>query len=103
MQGIFQVQLGTQDQGTLTEFTNSTNRSTVQVNTEVPKGSVPAGTEKSNHFQSDRTPVTKTITDVDVDQVNITVGSVFDRVAKKDGDVKGLALRYKIQIQYNGD
>ena len=102
-QGVFQVQLGTQDQGTLTEFTNSTNRSTVQVNTEVPKGSVPAGTEEQTIFESDGTPVTKTITDVDIDQVNITVGVPSLQRVKASGDVKGLALRYKIQIQYNGD
>ena len=98
-------QLGTQDQGTLTEFGNSTNRSTVQVNTEVPKGST---TEQHLTIKlfltSDGTPVTKTITDVDVDQVNITVGvPVFAKSSKTTGDVKGLALRYKIQIQYNGD
>ncbi len=102
-QGVFQVQLGTQDQGTLTEFTNSTNRSTVQVNTEVPKGSVPAGTDNQTIFESDGTPVTRTITDVDIDQVNITVGVPSLQRVKDSGDVKGLALRYKIQIQYNGD
>ena len=87
----------------MTEFTNSTNRSTVQVNTEVPKGSVPAGTDNQTIFESDGSPVTRTITDVDIDQVNITVGVPSLQRVKESGDVKGLALRYKIQIQYNGD
>jgi predicted phage tail protein len=102
-QGVFQVQLGTQDQGTLTEFTNSTNRSTVQVNTEVPKGSTTGSSGDETIHKSDGSPVTKTITDVDIDQVNITVGVPSLQRVKKSGDVKGLALRYKIQIQYNGD
>ena len=102
-QGVFQVQLGTQDQGTLTEFTNSTNRSTVQVNTEVPKGSTTGSSGDETIHKSDGAPVTKTITDVDIDQVNITVGVPSLQRVKDTGDVKGLALRYKIQIQYNGD
>ncbi len=102
-QGVFQVQLGTQDQGTLTEFTNSTNRSTVQVNTEVPKGSTTGSSGDETIHKSDGAPVTRTITDVDIDQVNITVGVPSLQRVKDTGDVKGLALRYKIQIQYNGD
>ena len=102
-QGIFQVELGTQDQGILTEFTNSTNRSTVQVNTEVPKGSTTGSDGNETIHKSDGAPVTKTITDVDVDQVNITVGIPSLQRVKDNGDVRGLALRYKIQIQYNGD
>ena len=101
--GEFQVELGSQDQGPLTKFPGSTNSSTTQVNTEVPKGSVPAGTDNQTIFESDGTPVVKTITDVDVDQVNITVGVPALTRVKDNGTVKGLALRYKIQIQYNGD
>ena len=101
--GVFQTELGTQDQGPLTEFPGSTNSSTTQVNTEVPKGSVPAGTNNQTIFESDGTPVVKTITDVDVDQVNITVGVPALTRVKDNGTVKGLALRYKVQIQYNGD
>tara|TARA_Y100000356_G_scaffold95048_1_gene80437 strand:- start:775 stop:4341 length:3567 start_codon:yes stop_codon:yes gene_type:complete len=101
--GVFQTELGTQSQGPLTKFPGSTNSSTTQVNTEIPKGSVPAGTDNQTIFESDGTPVVRTITDVDVDQVNITVGVPALTRVKDNGTVKGLALRYKVQIQYNGD
>ena len=71
--GIFQTELGTQSQGPLTKFPGSTNSSTTQVNTEVPKGD-PTGGKNQTIFKSDGTPVVRTITDVDVDQVNITIG-----------------------------
>ncbi len=100
--GEFQVELGSQDQGPLTKFPGSTNSSTTQVNTEVPKGD-PTGGKNETIFKSDGTPVVRTITDVDVDQVNITVGVPALTRVKDNGTVKGLALRYKIQIQYNGD
>ena len=100
--GKFEVRLGTQDQGTLTEFTNSTNRSTILVNTEVPKGDATDAKKKMFH-ETDGTPVTKTITDVDVDQVNLIVGLPALQRFKENGDQKGSAVRYKIQIQYNGD
>ena len=100
--GEFQLELGSQDQGPLTKFPGSTNSSTTQVNTEVPKGD-PTGGDDETIFKSDGTPVVRTITDVDVDQVNITVGVPALTRVKDNGTVKGLALRYKIQIQYNGD
>ena len=100
--GEFQVELGSQDQGPLTKFPGSTNSSTTQVNTEVPKGD-PTGGDDETIFKSDGTPVVRTITDVDVDQVNITVGVPALTRVKDNGTVRGLALRYKIQIQYNGD
>ena len=101
--GIFQVELGTQDQPPLSAFGNSTNRNIVDVNTEVPKASVPAGTKGQTFFKSDGTPVTRTITDADVDQVNITVGVPALTRVKDNGTVKGTEFRYKIQIKYNGD
>ena len=100
--GVFQTELGTQSQGPLTKFPESTNSSTTQVNTEVPKGD-PTGGDDETIFESDGTPVVRTITDVDVDQVNITVGVPALTRVKDNGTVRGLALRYKIQIQYNGD
>ena len=101
--GVFQVELGTQDQPPLSAFSNSTNRSTVQVNTEVPKASVPAGTKNQTFFKSDGASVTRSITDADVDQVNITVGVPALTRVKDNGTVKGTEFRYKIQIKYNGE
>ena len=40
---------------------------------------------------------------MDVDQVNIVVGVPALTRVKDNGTVKGTGLRYKIQIQYNGD
>ena len=101
--GEFQVELGTNDQGPLTKFPGSTNSSTTQVNTEVPKGSTTGSNGDETIHKSDGTPVVRTITDTDVDKVNITVGVPALTRVKDNGTVRGLALRYKIQIQYNGD
>jgi predicted phage tail protein len=99
----FQVELGSQDQPPLTKFPGSTSSSTTQVNTEVPKGSVPAKTDHQRFFESDGTPVVRSISDADVDQVNIVVGVPALTRVKDNGTVKGTGVRYKIQIQYNGD
>ena len=99
----FQVELGSQDQGPLSEFPGSTSSSTTQVNTEIPKGNVPAKTDHQRYFESDGLPVVRSITDVDVDQVNIVVGVPALTRVKDNGTVKGSGVRYKIQIQYNGD
>ena len=99
----FQVELGSQAQEPLDEFPGSTSSSTTQVNTEIPKGSTTGSDGNETFHLSDGTPVVRSITDVDVDQVNIIVGVPALTRVKDNGTVKGLALRYKIQIQYNGD
>ena len=100
--GVFENELGTQDQPKLSAFTNSTNRTTVVINTEVPKAAVPPGTS-TNFFtySADGSPVTQQITDTDVDQVNVTVGVNALSRFKENGEIKGSIVRYKIQIQYN--
>jgi predicted phage tail protein len=100
-EGVFQNELGTQDQPKLAAFTNSTNRTTVVVNTEVPKASVPAGTGDAFTYSADGAPLTQQITDADVDQVNVTVGVNALSRFKENGEIKGSIVRYKIQIQYN--
>jgi predicted phage tail protein len=100
-EGVFQNELGTQDQPKLAAFTNSTNRTTVIVNTEVPKASVPAGTGDFLTYSADGAPLTQQITDADVDQVNVTVGVNQLSRFKENGEIKGSIVRYKIQIQYN--
>ena len=102
-QGIFETKIGRQDQVPFGKFSQTSSSSTTQVNTLVPKGSL-TSTDTQLFFPNEGTPVTRTITDVDVDQVNITVGVPALSRAKHDtGTIKGSALRYKIQIQYNGD
>ncbi|REJ66076.1 MAG: host specificity protein J [Proteobacteria bacterium] len=100
--GVFENELGTQDQPKLSAFTNSTNRTTVVVNTEVPKATVPPGTSTNLlTYSADGSPVTQQITDADVDQVNVTVGVNALSRFKENGEIKGSIVRYKIQIQYN--
>jgi|MDSZ01.3.fsa_nt_gb predicted phage tail protein len=100
-EGVFQNELGTQDQPRLSKFGNSTNRSNVVVNTEVPKASVPSGTTHTWTYTADGAPVTQQITDVDVDQINVTIGvNSLSRFTEK-GEIKGSIIRYKIQVQYN--
>ena len=102
-QGIFETKIGGQDQVPFGKFSQTSSSSTTQVNTEVPKGPL-TSTATQEFFPNEGTPVTRTITDVDVDQVNITVGvPALSRVKHDTGTIKGAALRYKIQIQYNGD
>ena len=108
--GLLQVELGSQAQGPLSQFAQTTSSSTTTVNTEVPKGptTIADGADRDRDeyemfFPSAGAPVTRTITDVDVDQVNITVGVPALRVVTKKGKVEGSMLRYSIQIQYNGD
>nr|BAR36048.1 phage tail protein [uncultured Mediterranean phage uvMED] len=102
--GTFENELGTQDQPRLAAFANSTNRSTVVLNTEIPKATVPEGTPKNfSTFTADGAPVTFQITDIDIDQVNVTVGVPALRRVKENGTIKGSVVRYKIQIEYNAN
>ena len=48
------------------------------------------------------TPVTRTITDTDVDRVRVTLTIPALQILQDDGDVVGNKVTIKIQIQYNG-
>ena len=51
---------------------------------------------------SNSTPVTRSITDTDVDRVRVTLTVPSLRIVEDDGDITGHSVSIKIQIQYNG-
>ncbi len=51
---------------------------------------------------SNSTPVTRSITDTDVDRVRVTLTIPSLRIVEDDGDITGHSVSIKIQIQYNG-
>lgn len=63
-----------------------TTESAFQVNAEVTNGS----------------PVTRSITDSNVDKVRVTLTIPTLRIVEDDGDITGHAVSIKIQVQYNG-
>tara|TARA_Y100000004_G_scaffold59541_1_gene66316 strand:- start:475 stop:4215 length:3741 start_codon:yes stop_codon:yes gene_type:complete len=48
------------------------------------------------------TPVTRSITDTDVDRVRVTLTIPSLRIVEDDGDITGHEVSIKIQVQYNG-
>jgi len=48
------------------------------------------------------TPVTRTVTDTDVDRVRITISVPALQKIEDDGDIVGTSVTYRIQVQYNG-
>jgi predicted phage tail protein len=98
---VFENRLGTQTQSFL-QNVGDANQSTTIVNVEVTKATVPDGTSTGS-FVADGTPVTRQITDTDVDSVRVTVGTpALTRQKKATGTLKGLRIEYKIEVQYNG-
>ena len=48
------------------------------------------------------TPVTRQITDTDVDRVRVTIQLPQLQNVETDGDIRGTSVRIQIQVQYNG-
>jgi predicted phage tail protein len=48
------------------------------------------------------TPVTRSITDTDVDRVRVTIQLPALQIIKDDGDIVGHEVKIKFQVQYNG-
>ena len=76
---------GTQTQTHISGDLGST-QSEEAVNTEVTNG----------------TPVTRSITDTDVDRVRVTLTIPALRIVENNGDIVGHSVAIKIQVQYNG-
>ena len=76
---------GTQTQTNISGDFGST-QSEKAVNTEVTNGS----------------PVTRSITDTDVDRVRVTLTIPSLQIIETDGDIVGHSVSIKIQVQYNG-
>ena len=51
---------------------------------------------------SNGSPVTRSITDTDVDRVRVTLTIPSLRIVENDGDIVGHSVSIKIQVQYNG-
>ena len=51
---------------------------------------------------SNGSPVTRSITDTDVDRVRVTLTIPSLRIVESDGDIVGHEVSIKIQVQYNG-
>ena len=47
-------------------------------------------------------PITRSITDTDVDRVRVTLTIPSLRIVEDDGDITGHSVRIKFQVQYNG-
>ena len=48
------------------------------------------------------TPVTRTVTDTDVDRVRVTIQIPQLQKIEEDGDIKGTSVKIQIEVQYNG-
>ena len=48
------------------------------------------------------TPVTRQITDTDVDRVRVTIQIPQLQIVENDGDIRGTSVQIQIQVQYNG-
>jgi len=55
-----------------------------------------------NSEVTNSSPVTRSITDTDVDRVRVTLTIPSLRIVEDDGDITGHTVSIKIQVQYNG-
>ena len=81
----FEFRTGTQDQ-TYTANVGDANQRAVQVGTKVTQAS----------------PVTRSITDTDVNAVRLTIGTPALQIFKSNGDVEGAVIQYRIEASYSG-
>ena len=81
----YEFRYGTQDQAVLRDL-GVLNQTTIQVGVKVVKD----------------TPITRTITDTDVTEFRVTVGTPALQIFRKGGDVDGAKIEYDIEISYAG-
>jgi predicted phage tail protein len=83
-QNNFDIRWGTQNQGVLSGYEKSQNERSVGI------------VVKQNE------PVTRTITDTDIDRVRVTLTwAALQKITDK-GDILGTSVRYQIAVSYNG-
>ncbi len=82
---VFEFRAGTQNQD-YTANVGDANQRTVQVSTKVTNAS----------------PVTRSITDTDVNSVRVTIGTPALQIFKSNGDVEGAKIQYEIRASYSG-
>ena len=81
----FEFRTGTQNQS-YTANVGDANQRAVQVGTKVTYS----------------TPVTRSITDTDVNAVRLTIGTPALQIFKSNGDVEGAVIQYRIEASYSG-
>lgn len=84
------------------DFTIVTRTGT-QTQTHIPSDFGSTQSEQAvNSEVTNGTPVTRSITDTDVDRVRVTLTIPSLRIVEDDGDITGHTVSIKIQVQYNG-
>jgi len=73
-----------------------------QSQTYIPGFSAVENENGVNVLVSSDAPVTRSITDVDVDRVRITLTFPSLQWFQDDGDIRGTSVQYQIQVSYNG-
>lgn len=82
---VFEFRAGTQGQD-YTANVGDANQRTFQVSTKVTYSA----------------PVTRSITDTDVNSVRVTIGTPALQIFKNNGDVEGAKIQYEIRTSYSG-
>jgi predicted phage tail protein len=83
--------------GFTNEFKTGTQAQTYIASTNGAESEQNVGLEVTNIA-----PVTRTITDTDVDRVRATISIPALQIFKDDGDITGHSVEIKFQVQYNG-
>jgi predicted phage tail protein len=85
------------------DFSISTRNGT-QTQTHISAGDLGAAQSENavNAEVANGSPVTRSITDTDVDRVRVTLTIPSLRIVEDDGDITGHQVSIKIQVQYNG-
>jgi predicted phage tail protein len=85
------------------DFSISTRNGT-QAQTHISAGDLGAAQSENavNAEVANGSPVTRSITDTDVDRVRVTLTIPSLRIVEDDGDITGHEVSIKIQVQYNG-
>ena len=84
------------------DFTIVTRTGT-QTQTHIPGDFGSTQSEQAvNSEVTNGSPVTRSITDTDVDRVRVTLTIPSLRIVEDDGDITGHTVSIKIQVQYNG-
>ena len=102
--GIFLDSTPVQDSAGNNNFTGFTvvTRNGTQAQSYIPNL---AGSESEKAVSvavTNGSPITRTITDSDVDRVRVTIQVPALQNVEKDGDIRGTSVSISIQLQYNG-
>ena len=103
VKGIFLNDTPVQDAGGNNNFQGYTivTRDGTQSQSYIPN--LPGGESEKNVgvAVTNGSPITRSITDTDVDRVRVTISVPSLRVIEDDGDIRGTSVSLSIQLQYN--